>query len=496
MSERPSLQLLRWVESESKRLASGTQFPIDPQVAKTWSLSERTVKRVMKKCEEKGLVVRVPGKGTFVPPIPSGRPGDAQGEAVPPKHSVQAAVESLTCAIRSGELRKGDAFPSMKYMRLQYRLAPATVRRVFDTLVRRGYAHRIGKTYWVGPFEAKPQHARRKDVFLFNIESTDFTNVFVDTPYGRAYRKLEYELSSSGFNVLFASTSKLRELTQEWLGAGHPPHGIVFVNINAESFDVIQERLTPLREKLKSRRMPLPRILLDWRGPIAQVPRGYSIVHRGNILTAAARAIARYLATGGYRDVALYLGKAESTSEQSVVSFLPVHEALKIRTELENLDAERSLKLAVYADTHSARPELWLAEHLPGVSPENIRALVGKYRDTPLEEVAGGMVFVRGLSDFCEKFRGAALWMFAANETAADALAWAKKRGIPVPARLGVFSLESNPRYYHLGLSCCEVDWEGIGYLMAHAVMGDFAVEKTSRGFIRPVVRVVERQTT
>jgi hypothetical protein len=67
---------------------------------------------------------------------------------------------------------------------------------------------------------------------------------------------------------------------------------------------------------------------------------------------------------------------------------------------------------------------------------------------------------------------------------------------VKVPAQLSLLSLDDDPDYHHLGLSRCELDWEGIGYLMAHAIIGDFQVPTTEEGVIRARARVVEKLTT
>ena len=58
------------------------------------------------------------------------------------------------------------------------------------------------------------------------------------------------------------------------------------------------------------------------------------------------------------------------------------------------------------------------------------------------------------------------------------------------------FVIEDEPSSYHLGLSWCGIDFERTGCLMAHAVLNDIPVARTSKGFIRPVAMVVEKLTT
>ena len=65
-----------------------------------------------------------------------------------------------------------------------------------------------------------------------------------------------------------------------------------------------------------------------------------------------------------------------------------------------------------------------------------------------------------------------------------------------MPGDTMVVSFDDDPSHYQLGLSRFEVDWERVGYLMAHAMIGDFPLPRTSTGFVRPSVRFLHKLTT
>jgi DNA-binding LacI/PurR family transcriptional regulator len=79
---------------------------------------------------------------------------------------------------------------------------------------------------------------------------------------------------------------------------------------------------------------------------------------------------------------------------------------------------------------------------------------------------------------------------------AAEAIGWAKRMRINNPSRLSILSLENNPDFATLNLSYVDMQIERIGYLMAHAIIGDIPIERTTKGFVRVGARVVERVTT
>ncbi|MBD3241962.1 MAG: hypothetical protein GF331_15340 [Chitinivibrionales bacterium] len=47
----------------------------------------------------------------------------------------------------------------------------------------------------------------------------------------------------------------------------------------------------------------------------------------------------------------------------------------------------------------------------------------------------------------------------------------------------------------HMGISCCIPDWDRLGYLMAHAIIGDVPIERSRRGFLHCGSLVLRRET-
>ena len=53
-----------------------------------------------------------------------------------------------------------------------------------------------------------------------------------------------------------------------------------------------------------------------------------------------------------------------------------------------------------------------------------------------------------------------------------------------------------DPSLYHHGISSCGPDWRGIGYLMAHALVGSVPVARTSKGYLSTRAAMVHRDTS
>ena len=82
------------------------------------------------------------------------------------------------------------------------------------------------------------------------------------------------------------------------------------------------------------------------------------------------------------------------------------------------------------------------------------------------------------------------MWVFIDDEEAAKDAVWARSHKVKIPQDLQIIGLEDRPSCYPSVLSTGVPDWEGCGYLMAHALMRDFPVARTRKGFFyKPAVK-------
>jgi hypothetical protein len=71
----------------------------------------------------------------------------------------------------------------------------------------------------------------------------------------------------------------------------------------------------------------------------------------------------------------------------------------------------------------------------------------------------------------------------------------AASRCLPAIGDIAVVGLSNDPRLLHRNITCCVPDWERLGYLLAHAAMGDMPVAHSSQGFVRAAALTLERAT-
>ncbi len=66
MNFRPSQKFAAWVEEKLGTMKPGERLPTDKSLARSWDISQMTVKRILVKFRNSGRIRRIPGKGTFV----------------------------------------------------------------------------------------------------------------------------------------------------------------------------------------------------------------------------------------------------------------------------------------------------------------------------------------------------------------------------------------------------------------------------------------------
>lgn len=475
----PTRRFVAWLEKHIPHLQPGNRLPTAPELARQWGLSTGTVRTVLREFRDQGRLVLVPGKGTFVPLDEA----DPEMRVDEKQTSTQSVVDFVVSSIRCGRVKNGEALPSIKYMSLQFRVAPMTVVHAYGQLQKRGLVTRVGKTFWVGDYDTLARPRVRRKAFFFN-SSLDFTTVFKSGWAAPAYHRFERELLSHGYSLTYDRLYELPELLRGWESRERYPDALVFHKLREKHVDIVER---PIRRLLK--RAVGTRILIDWReGDYRRLPRGRNvhILSRGNIFTTRAKAVADYAVREGFDSVVYYYD--ENCTEFSL--FLPI---VRIRSELQAIDRECRFTTLVRPLESDPSPAAFFARLHEARSPERIGTVLSKYQPTSAGDLEKEIVFVDDIAGALRHGEGRRLYLFLYDKQAVEARERLKERRPRPPRELSLLSFENNPLYYHQGITCCVPDWDQMGYLMAHAIIGDFQVARTRKGFLRVKADVLER---
>ncbi len=485
-SSLPCHALEEWLARNLEAVRPGGKLPTDRELAARFGLSERTVRRVLSRLSASGLVIRIRGRGTFAP---GGQPRPSLS-SLPARSSAGSIADEVYKAVCAGELKPGERLPSVKAMAVQFGVSVPTVIRAYRELASQGHVTRIGKGFWIGRFTRIVRQGTRRRIYLVGVRSGDFAEVFQRDMLAPAYRRFERELSAHGCVMVCVSLADVRQLVPEWRRHG-VPQGVVFHGVSGEQYD---SSVGSLAAELRGMH-PAAVVLVDDLDDFRRDFRGLRVLTRGTISTAVAREAARYVVSAGYRGVRLFF-EALKPYDPSTGRLWNFWSLAKIRTELKALNGTVGFRMAMRVDGGESQRSRVLATLAGQLAPGHQQSLLGKYGEAGLGDIAGEVDLVDDLGCAMVAQRGTDLWLFASHRDSVSGLQQARASGLRVPERLSVLSLEDGPAYYHHGVSYCEPDWDSIGFLMAHAVLGDMPVARTARGFLRTGARVVEKLTT
>lgn len=469
-----------WLETEISHRDSGDRLPTDHDIARRLEVSESTVRRVMTTLREAGTVERVAGSGTYVArrlPVADGTPSTESSMEIVAKH-----FWTMIC---EGAIKQGERLPPVKSAAMTLRVAPSTVIAAFRSLCTRGYVQKVGKAYWVIPLPDARVISSNKSIVAFHPESRDFGYLYTHHEFSRLYWKMERELIRFGYSITYAPASSFGAYLREWEESGLYPHGLIFADVFVPDYEQIRARLERLTRISRPRS---PNVLVVAADVLRPLP-GTRFVHEGNIHTSVYRALAQFSHLKRFARVHVFFDLTASSMRE-------FRAVLKLRAELRRLAPHCRFRVIVKPSAGLLDPYSFYTAAFGCARPDTRIQTASKYENVRLDELSPDIVLTSQLSSRFVDHRRGDLWVFAQDEHAISALRWAARSRVPIPDELSVVGLEHDPQYLQFGLSGCIPDWDVCGYLMAHAIIADFPVRRTSKGYVKMATLVLERATT
>lgn len=482
MAVRPAKEFEQWLSRHIAGCSPGDRLPTGKRLAAAWSLSEGTVRSILRRFRDEGKLLLIQGKGTFVPG--DGSEPDPAETADP--NAVQTIVDFILEAIARGDLKLGRPLPSVKYMRLQFHVAPMTVIRAYRALKERGDVVRVGKRYWVGNFRTLIGAGSHNEIRLFS-NADDIEQLFSHSVLSNAYREMEYELLSRGFRLRYEPIARFGSACAAWKANRDFPFGIII----AGNDPAIHEKLRrQLESMVRGPRGSGSSLLMAGKRVDRRI-RGIHYLCQGHIDTARSRLVARYCFDKHFSAIRLFFD-----AHHTPVTML--RSLIRVFPEVRHLD--KQMKMYLHIKKHPNFPtfdsilahirrSLTLDEHY-------LEGIMNKYNSFSLDELSGDTSIVGNFAEVFQSSGGKELWLFGDDDHAARCLAWCREHHRDVPGETAIAGVANSPRFYHLGISSFVADWRTIGYLMAHALIGDIPIERSSKGYVRTRVAMFSRLTT
>jgi DNA-binding transcriptional regulator YhcF (GntR family) len=480
-----AMEFRQWVISEIEKLPPNTCLPPDREMVSHWGLSPITIQRTLAKLRDEGKLVRIPGKGTFTPDTkhPSDRPMEAK-EGVLRDSAAEHLTKSLIRMIAEGVYRKGKPLPPVKYLRSHFKVSSETITLAYQNMENLGYVEKIGKNYWVGRIDRLLAERPRREVFFLRFGPGDFSSIFNSDPIALAFQKMERELYHSGYFLHPENADNLEGLLKKWETSQQYPAGLVFYAVDGTHLPFFRNLFTRYAVALKKHRV---RVLVHGQNnDLSDITRHASVFSRGNVETDMARVLAHHLLDKGCREAILCVHESEFEERYRANFFL------KIALSIQSIIPGFKFRLIIRPKPDSTH-SLGFVQSL---GPDYRKYLESKFPGADLNALEQAIEFEPDVFEACRRHRDAKLWIFARDKMAAEGLQWLENQKISVPKDISVIGFENDPRYYHFGISTCGPDWDVIGYVMAHSIIGDVKMALTQKGFLKVRCNMLDKLTT
>jgi hypothetical protein len=213
----------------------------------------------------------------------------------------------------------------------------------------------------------------------------------------------------------------------------------------------------------------------------------------GSVFTLRARLIAEHAIQNGLRSIRVFF----DAEHDDAVRFLQLN---RIWLEAMAHNPRIQFSHCICSANRRFSTNSFLASSVgrwKGSVADNIRPLLEtKETRVSYQEFLDTLVVGRSFEECFEAAPAPSLWVFLSAGEADDALRWCETHRIAVPKKVSIISQQNNALCIRQGISSCIEDWRTIGYQMAHALIGDFPVARTRRGYVRLRARFLGRNTT
>ena len=465
------------LESYLTKALPGTRLPGERDLAKSWGCSVATVRRVMNTFVESGQIRRVQGKGTFArtlppPAFPTDYPGDAPGRI----------MSVLTRAISSGDLPVGTRLPDIKQLCALHHASASTLIAALRRMADLGLLSRTGRNYSVG-VTALPVPQRTRQILFFNCSGSDLGDLTSRSEMQlQLFRAFDREIVKAAVRIRYRTGSDLERY------AAHPatlPASVCGIAADALSPSQYERVIDQIKAIGDPRNRPIQSMILT--GSHTRPSAGIHQLCTGTITTSRARTLTEFVRTRSFPGIALFQDLSLSGHTEFIYN-------LKFVRDMAHFCPTVNVHVVNRICGQHANPQKEFATLCQKIEEDHRDRFLSKYREYHFHDSWKKMKVVTQFQ--YRQYLDWPLWVFAADADAVKALAWLERNRIAVPATQQIISLEGSDQYYGKGISLCGTDWESTGYLMAHALIGDIPIARTSHGFLRIRSLIVERQTT
>lgn len=490
MRRGPSQNFLQWVEKAIADPGFGNRLPTVRELSRNFGLSPSTIHKKLRPYIEDNTLTAIRGRGLFITSrMPQSHvPSSAQSLA--PAQSIE---EALTEDIASGRLKHGDPLPPVKFVCSQFKTGQSSVTRAYRMLQKRGLARRVGRRFWVGGLQPLHSFGAHGTVLCFNFSEGDVSDLSVNTEFRGAFEAMERELQNHRLSIRFRDPGQLDMLLRPEAFLKGDFRGIIISSVLEEKYKELSPRLEALGPALtrSGKRILLCGGHYTLQRGLYTVPRKLNFFCHGTIITNVVRTAAEYSFMKGFDKAVLLFRETENTTTD-LRFYLRFISELRVRNPRADI---RFLIQPLYRD--SSPEEIFKRTNSYRIHKDfyYLEGLLSKYAPHTMSDLKKIMVLGTTMEELMQRAPRGAVWVTKDAATACRALQWCKTQRIALPSDAAILCFDGDPSLNYRGIASCVPDRHTIGYLMAHALVGDIPIKRSRKGFLPTPAVLYERET-
>lgn len=487
-------------------LTNGSKLPPRRALCEMFGASANTISLSLQVLAEEGLIERRERSGVF---IRGGKTVETDREYTQlnlERTAAEKAAEDLTREIALGHFRAGDFLPLRKALRFQFGVSAGTLAKALALLQKRKLIRRVGNAFVVG-MDSRRRPASNLRVMILPIRTAAGNMLLRSLNSSEFLQAFERELGRNGVSFSGQFDRKAGGIVSPHASSSGDKLGYIYPIAGTRLVDDIVAGNIALLEREMSRlqRLEIPVVLYNC-GPLMNAFPAFSYAKFTTIFplginnVASGEDVGRFLGRMGHNTVAFFSSFGDRWSQLRLQGLNrglrtlcgKMHDVPAFVADYDRVAMRKN------KDRHIHRLQDKLGDVVAHVfeipsplNPDSARDILQEfYRQLRIETERKTFepLFQQAL-----RLEATTAWVCADPTVAHTAAAFLSKTGIRVPQDISLITIDDNDDMANRGIAVYNLQYDRMGYLAAHCLLGDIPVGKNRKGIVECPGRIIER---
>jgi DNA-binding LacI/PurR family transcriptional regulator/DNA-binding transcriptional regulator YhcF (GntR family) len=456
------------------RSSTPPSFGTTVELARRYGVSYATMGKAIAALAKKGLIESRRGTGVRIVNALRSKGPDSDWDT-----SQKRLLDTIRSRLQSGEYQVGRQAPKMHFFVVSEKVSFTTVSEAFKRLASEGLMHKEGKRWLWGPHPVSPVRLRGNQVpvCIAAISGMSWWNAYFSMPFCNLFTlPFKTEMDAHGIKIEPASVDIIDQ-PGEFIPGGinevdrmAAALGDKYLGAIAMTVFPRESHLREFLDRLSRRKKPVLFFDSADKGPFISRqqlahPRSYYRLHLDE--TAAVQLALSELTKRGHRVIGIHGSESADWAQRRAGKIEHIAKSIPgspriIRAE----QAEHYWGFLTPAETpgmHATLVNILRTESMsrhPGDKESGTRELLISHTGSFARLLQQGVTAIISLNDYMAR----------------EHYYWCKTAGLRVPEDISIISFDKVPESVLFPVSTIDFGFSRLGYLAAHAIIGDIPI--------------------